>query len=119
MVMPSKPKFTEDQYVQLEKYGAIGLPQKHIAALFDMAEATFERILNRDPLAKEALSKGTAKAMGKVLNTAFDMATSGKQPAMTMFYLKCRLRWSEPRAIADDDGAEDSKDNCFLMNYKK
>ena len=47
--------------------------------------------------------KGEAKALGRVSQKAFEMAVSGNQPAMTMFYLKCRGKWTERIAVASED----------------
>lgn len=42
-----------------------------------------------------AISSGRSKAAAAVCETAFNMATSGAHPAMTMFWLKTRQGWRE------------------------
>lgn len=113
-----KPDFTDTQYEEIERMAKLGLPQKHMALIFDMSEETFESRKAKDKRLAHAILKGQKEAFGKVLQTAFDMAVSGKQPAMTIFYLKCRLRWKEPKE--SDPMGEDDKDlNTFTLNYKK
>src|SRR6476619_7331986 len=41
------------------------------------------------------LSRGVAEARAKVMESAFKSATSGRDPRMTIFWLKNRARWSE------------------------
>ncbi|MGI8958361.1 MAG: hypothetical protein ACR2IV_01090 [Bryobacteraceae bacterium] len=43
----------------------------------------------------EELVRGPVHAKTMVLNRLFDLAKSGRHPAMTMFFLKTRAGWSE------------------------
>jgi hypothetical protein len=93
---------TSEQYATVSRLSGLGLPQKYIAAALDVSKATFERWRNKDPKLNEALLKGEAAAHGKVLQVAFEMATSGEHPALTIFYLKCRLQWSPEASLPSE-----------------
>lgn len=88
----------------------MGLPQKYLAVMCDMAESTFEKMRKEDERVNQALKKGEQEALGAVITTAWEMASSGKQPAMTMFYLKCRGRWRENDSASDDIDLKECKD---------
>jgi len=52
---------------------------------------------------RRELDQGAAKANAAVAQTAYKMAISGRHPAMTMFYLKCRAGWKE-KTILEHSG---------------
>jgi len=73
---------------------AIGLRQEHICEVLG--------IRSPKTLCKyfaPELAAGHAEALGAVTGVAYDMAISGKFPAMTMFWLKAHARWSEGMEI--------------------
>lgn len=109
--------FTDNDYKMIEKYGGLGLTIEMIASLFDVSKATFERMMKRDEKINDAILKGRSTALHNVAATAYQMAVSGKQPAMTMFYLKVRGRWSEPRETPISPDEEKPKTEITL-NYK-
>ena len=43
------------------------------------------------------LDLGELEANATVANAAYKMATSGRHPVMTMFWMKCRAGWKEQR----------------------
>ena len=47
---------------------------------------------------RKELDTGAAEAGAQVAQTLYQMATSGQQPAATMFWAKTRLRWRETTA---------------------
>jgi predicted DNA-binding protein (UPF0251 family) len=91
--------FTVDQIEQIQTMAGVGLSVDQMAAIMGISKKTFERRMADTPEAKDALEKGRAKAAFKVTGQAFKMAMSGKHPAMTMFWLKCRERWKEVQGI--------------------
>lgn len=95
--MPRKPKFqlTPEQIKQVETMSGLGLNLVQMGALFGVSKVTFERLMKKNIAAREALEKGRAVAASSVTKTAYNLAVSGKVPAMTMFWLKCRERWTE------------------------
>lgn len=77
------------------KMAGQGLNLNQMAALLEISDATLDRLIKRDPRVKDAIEKGRAEASEAITYTAFRMAASGRHPAMTMFWLKCRERWKE------------------------
>jgi hypothetical protein len=59
-----------------------------------------------------AIQKGRANACGQVAKTAYNMAVSGKHPNMTIFWLKCRMNWSEVSPVELENG------NIKVIYYK-
>lgn len=80
---------------QIETLSGLGLPLDLIAAVIGFTEKTFERRMNESPEAQLAAKTGKAKAVSNVIKTAYEMAIDGKNPALTIFYLKTQARWSE------------------------
>lgn len=80
---------------EVERMAGIGMPGKHIAMVLGVCRDTFDRRCREEPLLRHALEKGRSQAADAIYNTAFALATSGKCPAMTIFWLKCREEWKE------------------------
>lgn len=107
--MPSsQPRWapTPEQIRLIETMSGLGLTTDDMAALIDISKTTFERGVKRYSAMREALSKGRAKANAKLTETAFKMATNGKNPAMTIFLCKVRLRWKEPKDVIEVHSGE-------------
>lgn len=84
----------------------IGLPREKIARILGIAEETLVKAMS------DVLDTESDKAIVEVGATLFDMATSGTQPAMTAFFMKCRAGWREK----DDrpEGGSESRVNVVL-----
>jgi hypothetical protein len=106
-------KFSDEEVRQIEVMGGLGMPLEQIAAIFDISPATMDRRVADDKRISEALKRGAAKASSKVRQTAFQMAVSGDSPAMTIFWLKVRERWCEPRP----DPIEFGSDSPIMLAY--
>lgn len=89
MARPIKYVRNEEQAKRIERLAIIGCNDNHIAAIEEMSEAQLQKMY-----AKE-LANGRAKGIGAVSQTLYQMALSGKNPAATFFYLKCRAKWRE------------------------
>jgi hypothetical protein len=74
---------------QVEDLAGYGLTHAQIAHVLKVSQDTVERHY------AEELEAGLALALATVAKTAFQMATSGEEPAMTMFWLKTRAKWKE------------------------
>lgn len=96
---PDPIELPDDAGRQLEAMAGMGLTIAQMAAIMGMGKATLERRLKDNDELKIRLEKGRAKALLSVSRTAYDMAVSGKVPAMTMFYLKCRGGWKETQKL--------------------
>lgn len=85
-----KIEFDEKEVRQIHNLAVRGLSDNEIAAILERcSEATLKRHC------ADALASGRAKGKGRVKITAHEMATSGKCPAMTIFYLKTQCGWRE------------------------
>lgn len=99
MARPVKTPFTEKEVGQIEKLSGLGLTVEQICGLFGIAKRTFERRLKYSPGGADALEKGRSKALVTVAQTAYDIATQDRNPAMVMFFLKCRGGWKEKSQV--------------------
>jgi len=99
---------TENQLNGLEVMSGHGLREEDLAAYCGVSLATFKRAEARTNTGlSERLLKGRSKANSAVAKTLFQMATSGKCPAATLFWCKVRLHWKEPPSgieFPDDKG---------------
>lgn len=79
----------------VESLAGFGLNIEQVAGFFGLREAGIKALLKRRPEIRDAIESGRAKAAARVTKTAYELATSGKCPAMTMFWCKTRLGWRE------------------------
>jgi hypothetical protein len=87
-----RPRFTptDEQRRMVKTLAAIGTKQSEIAPVVGVrSEKTLRKYFRRE------LDRGELEANGKVAQTLFHMATSGKNVAATVFWLKCRAGWRE------------------------
>ena len=87
----------------IKKEASDGQSVASIAAQLGIPKATLDRRVEENERVREALDQGRGFAIKKVSSVAFDMATSGKFPAMTMFWLKCFAGWSETQSSVQED----------------
>ena len=88
MGRPSR-KLTPKELEEIESMAGIGLTQQQIADIKGM---------DVDTLRKHAgaiIKRGKSKAIGKISQTAYNMAASGEHPSMTRFWLKMQAGWHE------------------------
>jgi hypothetical protein len=95
MASPKKTPFTKEEIAQIEAMASHGLTMQQIADIRRISKDTLERRLKYSPDGVNAIRRGRAVAIANVAQTAYTMANNGKNPAMTMFYLKTRARWRE------------------------
>lgn len=87
-----RPRFTptDAQRRLVKSLAAIGTKQSDIAPMVGVrSEKTLRKHFRQE------LDRGELEANGKVAQALFQMATSGKNAAATMFWLKCRAGWRE------------------------
>lgn len=114
-----KKRLSESEIKQIETMAGLGLKIEQMAAVLGMSKATFDRRMNDTKGASESLEKGRSAAALNVTKTAYQLATGGKVPAMTMFWLKCRERWKETSVheVSGVDGKPiETKDVTKLTN---
>jgi hypothetical protein len=82
-----RPSFkpTPEQRKLVRSLAALGLRQEWICEMLHLRSPKTLRKHFR-----EELSKGQAEATAAVARTAYEMAFSGRYPAMLMFWLKCQ-----------------------------
>jgi hypothetical protein len=80
----------DQQRKTVRSMAAYGVPQEEIAHCMGLRSAK----TLRDHFRKE-LDRATAEANAQVAQTLYQMATSGKNIAATIFWLKARARWQE------------------------
>jgi hypothetical protein len=111
--------FDAQEIKRIETMSGLGLTVDQMAAVLGVSKKTFERRIEDTPAAKDALEKGRALAAFNVTETAYKLAISGKVPAMTMFWLKCRARWREVNVVehsGPDGGPIESKNLTELTD---
>ena len=87
-----RPKFisTEDRRRTVRAMAGFGMTQQDIATSLGLRSTK----TLRKHFPKE-LGGGTVDAKARVAQTLYQMATSGKHPAATIFWTKVRLGWRE------------------------
>jgi hypothetical protein len=87
-----RPSFqpTEEQRKRVKSLSALGMRHKDICLVIGLRSPKSLRKHFR-----EELSTGMAEANAVVARMAYEMAVSGRCPAMTFFYLKCRTKRAE------------------------
>ena len=93
----ARPRFkvTEENRKNVRALAGFGLTHEQIAKVMGIRSA---KTLRRH--FRPELDMGSVEANAQVAQTMYRMASSGKFPAATMFWLKARCRWSE-RSAAD------------------
>lgn len=84
---------TDEGRSLVEELARCGQRDSDIALKLRVAESTLKKHHAGD------LSRGRVDANTKVMETAFTMATSGKDTAMTIFWLKARCGWKETSVV--------------------
>jgi DNA-binding XRE family transcriptional regulator len=83
---------------------ASGMKQEDIAKALGIDKKTLRKHF------REELDEGHAKVLASIKMTAYQMALSGNQPAMTMFILKTQCGWREVERqqvqIVDGEGKD-------------
>ena len=88
--MPRRPKKpTAKDLQEIEMLAGMGLNQQQIADVKGMHRDTLRKY------AQDTYTRGKAKAIARVAQTAYSMAISGANTAMTIFFLKTQARWRE------------------------
>jgi hypothetical protein len=100
--MPSNFAPTEEQRRRVTLWAGLGMKQEQIARLVGLhSTATLRKHFRAE------LLQGPVKAAMRVRKTLYQMATSGRNQAATMFWLKTRAGWSEkgrePETLSEQD----------------
>lgn len=102
--MPARTRFYDERDLEMiERAAGMGCTIEQVAHLMGVPLFTFRDHLDKDPKIKDRMDKGRAKCNFEVMKTAYTMAVSGEQPAMTTFWLKTRCNWREAKEILPSD----------------
>jgi hypothetical protein len=82
-------KFTEEDYLNIEKWSGNGLSEKQKAELMNTSTSTISRRKTELGRFDKALKRGRAKSLAAVTNALYDQAISGNTTAC-IFFLKNR-----------------------------
>lgn len=95
MSEPRKRDFAVTEHVlqEVEKLAGFGLTSEKIGFFYGLTDVYWAKLCRKNKELKDAMERGRAKAETIVSQTAFQMATSGKHPTMTMFWLRTRAGW--------------------------
>jgi len=88
----ARPRFTptEEQRSIVQTLAALGIRQHDIVEMIGLrSETTLRKHFQSE------LAQGAAEANRQVAQSLYRQATSGKCPAASMFWLKCRAGWRE------------------------
>lgn len=89
-----------DEYEQITRLAELGLTNNQIAYYLGITPQALYFRIQQDAKLFECIKIGKARGIEKVAQTAFNMATSGLEPSMTMFWLKTQARWREQDPIS-------------------
>jgi hypothetical protein len=96
-------EFTPEEISMIERYAGIGATHIQIAYMLGISPRSLSDRLNADQTLCDAIDRGRSKAAMKVMATAYEMATSGQDTAMTIFWLKTRCGWRDVKDAKPDD----------------
>ena len=91
-------KATRDQRKLVKSMAALGLRQEQIATTIGLRSPKTLRKHFR-----QEITRGSAEANAAVTRVAFEMATSGKWPVMTRYWMNVMAASPEPPLRPDDD----------------
>jgi len=80
--------FTPDEIRQIEAMAGLGMSGQDIAHVMGISRSTLYKRLKDSGLSSDTIKAQRKKGVAKVRQTLYQMATSGKVPAATFFYLK-------------------------------
>jgi hypothetical protein len=84
---------TEEQRRLVRAMSGFGIPQEQIATHMEMDAKTLRKHFRQE------LDRGMVEANVKVAQSLFQLATSGKNVAAAIFWMKARAGWREKHAV--------------------
>ena len=89
MSKPPRDPFTPQEIKEIRALAGMGMRDEDIAKIKEVSESWLKKQCKQD------LHEGRASGKATIQNTAFQMAKSGKFPALTIFWLKARCNWRD------------------------
>lgn len=121
MARPKREPFTETELRQIETMAGLGLKAQDIAHVMGMTRQHLYARL-KDEGKSDTIKRGRKTGIAKVSQTLYQMATSGKVPAATFFYLKTIGGLREKDRVeltGKDGGAIQNKLEVVITNLSK
>ena len=106
-------KFSDEDIKELGKIAAY-LTSDQIAEYYCIARSTLYLALERQPEAKRAISRGKIKTGVQVAKNLLQQSNEGNTTA-TIFYLRTRCKWKEPKQDVAEVDANASKDDKQII----
>lgn len=104
---------TED-HEKIKMLASRGTSISDIADYLGISKATLDRRIAENTELRQLIHSGRIHSNLEVSNIAFQMATSGKFPQMTMFWLKSKAGWKDnPTEVSTD--SEESKPKLIVI----
>ncbi len=122
MAKPTATPFTPDEVKQIEAMAGLGMSGQDIAHVMGIHRATLYKRLKDTGLSSDTIKAQRKKGIAKVRQTLYQMATSGKVPAATFFYLKTIGGLREKDRVeltGKDGGAIQNKLEVVITNLSK
>ena len=93
---------------EIKNMGAIHMTRDKMAYLLGVAPSTLNAFIAKHPMIKALIEEGKALSGFNVRTTAYNMATSGKNPDMTKFWLKTQegFRENDRLELTGKDGED-------------
>src|SRR3954464_7593706 len=91
--MPGQAEPTEEERRLVRAMSGFGIPQEQIATHLEMDAKTLRKHFRAE------LDRGMVEANTKVAQSLFQLATSGKNVAAAIFWMKARAGWREKHAV--------------------
>jgi hypothetical protein len=91
--MPALVDPTEEDRRLVRAMSGFGIPQEQIATHLEMDAKTLRKHFRQD------LDRGMVEATAKVAQSLFQMATTGKNVAAAIFWMKARAGWREKHEV--------------------
>ena len=106
--MPAKFEPTEEQRKLVKMMSGYGVTQTDIALHLEIDPTTLRRHFRRE------LDRGMIEANVKVAQSLFQMATTGKNVAAAIFWMKARCQWREKHEVTVSADPIDALSNAEL-----
>lgn len=122
MAKPATTPFNPDEIRQIETMAGLGMSGQDIAHVMGISRSTLYKRLNDTGLSSDTIKAQRKKGVAKVRQTLYQMATSGKVPAATFFYLKTigGLREKDRVELTGKDGGPvQNKLEVVITNLSK
>ena len=84
---------TEEQRRTVKAMAGLGVPHEGIAILLEIDAKTLRKYFQPE------LDRGSVEATAKVAQSLFQLATSGKNVAAAIFWMKARAGWREKHDV--------------------